>query len=174
MGTLLYGSGLRLMECLRVRVRDVDFGRHQITLRNGKRGRDRLALPSRSAERALGPQSAAASPATSSATASRRTPLEAGSNIGTVQELLGHRSVKTARIYTHVLDRRPMGVRSPVDRLQPHVARIIRPPISGRRINPARYRSKPGKRFRINNFAIGAIRPFRYTRHIDTERAVVE
>ena len=34
--TLLYGGGLRLMECLRLRVRDLDFARHQITLRSAK------------------------------------------------------------------------------------------------------------------------------------------
>jgi len=36
MANLLYGSGLRLMECLRLRVKDIDFGYHQITVREGK------------------------------------------------------------------------------------------------------------------------------------------
>jgi integron integrase len=53
MGTLLYGSGLRLMECLRLRVRDVDFARHQLSLRRGKGGADRPAILPRSAEAPL-------------------------------------------------------------------------------------------------------------------------
>jgi len=43
--------------------------------------------------------------------------LEGGYDIRTVQELLGHKGVKTTMIYTHVLNRGPAGVRSPVDGL---------------------------------------------------------
>jgi integron integrase len=40
----LYGGGLRLMECLRLRVQDVDFDRGQIMVRNGKGGKDRVTV----------------------------------------------------------------------------------------------------------------------------------
>ncbi len=43
--------------------------------------------------------------------------LESGSDIRTIQELLWHRDVKTTMIYTHVLNRGPRGVRSPLDGL---------------------------------------------------------
>jgi integron integrase len=48
MASLLYGSGLRLMECVRLRVKDVDFARHEICVRDGKGGKDRhVPLPTR-------------------------------------------------------------------------------------------------------------------------------
>lgn len=44
---LLYGTGMRLRECLRLRIQDVDFGRNEITVRGGKGGKDRrTVLPS--------------------------------------------------------------------------------------------------------------------------------
>jgi integron integrase len=44
MASLLYGSGLRLMECLRLRVKDIDFGYQQILVRDGKGNRDRFTI----------------------------------------------------------------------------------------------------------------------------------
>jgi len=41
---LLYGSGLRLMECLRLRVNDIDFSLNQILIRHGKGGKDRVTV----------------------------------------------------------------------------------------------------------------------------------
>ena len=41
---LLYGSGLRLMECVRLRVKDIDFGYARVTVRDAKSGRDRVTM----------------------------------------------------------------------------------------------------------------------------------
>ena len=43
-GVLLYGSGLRLEECVELRVKDVDFDRNQITVRRGKGQKDRTTM----------------------------------------------------------------------------------------------------------------------------------
>jgi site-specific recombinase XerD len=48
MAGLLYGSGLRLMECVRLRAKDVDFAHNQIMVRDGKGQKDRVTvLPQR-------------------------------------------------------------------------------------------------------------------------------
>ncbi len=44
MGSLLYGSGLRVLECVRLRVHDLDLGQKEITVRQGKGGRDRRTM----------------------------------------------------------------------------------------------------------------------------------
>ena len=44
MVALMYGAGLRQMECLRLRVQDLDFARHEITVRDGKGGKDRVTM----------------------------------------------------------------------------------------------------------------------------------
>jgi len=193
--TFLYGSGLRLLEALRLRIKDIDFDRQQLTIRDPKGRRDRGApLPRTSlpalelhltkvrrlyeADRAsdiAGPplpdalarkypnaalewpwqwlfpatrlghdpdthrrfrhhlhetvlQRAVRQAAANAGLTKRITChtfrhsfathlLEDGSDIRTVQELLGHREVRTTMIYTHVLQNGPLGVRSPADRL---------------------------------------------------------
>ncbi len=195
-GLLLYGSGLRVTECLMLRVKDVDVDSRQLMIRRGKTGKDRVTvLP----EAARGPlrchlekvkalhdrdlaigrgwvdlpgglnakypavgrswpwqwvfpaqrtytdaqtgrvqrhhlhesaiQRAMAKAVRGSGIGKRASChtlrhsfathlLQAGYDIRTVQELLGHRDVATTMIYTHVLNRGGRGVRSPADRLR--------------------------------------------------------
>lgn len=188
---LIYGSGLRLMEALRLRIKDMDFARKEVIVRDGKGGKDRRTMlpvalveplqaevervetflrrdridglapvqlpyalerkypqagttlgwqflfPARTpsidprsgirrrhhlhesavqrAIRRAVVQSGIAKPATSHTYRhSFATHLiESGYDIRTVQELLGHRDVRTTQIYTHVLNRGGHGVLSP-------------------------------------------------------------
>lgn len=193
--TLLYGSGLRLLECLRLRIKDVDFERAEIVVRVGKGDRDRVTMLPGVASKALrrhlrrvqlqhqedvstgagwvplpsalarkypnagqewtwqwvfpgsrvhsdpvegrhwrhhlhesSIQRAVKQAVRRSGIAKKATChtfrhsfathlLESGYDIRTVQELLGHRNVRTTMIYTHVLNRGGLGVRSPADAL---------------------------------------------------------
>ena len=192
-GQVLYGSGLRLLECLRLRVKDLDFEQGEIVVREGKGDKDRhtvlpeavklelgrhleavrrlheqdlarglgrvylphaldrklpaaagewcwqyvfpsavLSVDPRSGVRRRhhaheGAVSRAITAAVRAAGISKRATshsfrhsfathlLEAGYDIRTVQELLGHEDVATTMIYTHVLNKGGKGVKSPLD-----------------------------------------------------------
>lgn len=150
MASLLYGAGLRLRECLNLRVKDVDFGYLQILVRDGKGGKYprapyewgwKFVLPSckrsvdpatgvirrhhvyenhlirgvKEAARAAGIAKHVSGHTLRHSFATHR--LENGYDIRTVQELLGHSSVETTMIYTHVMNKGGRGVKSPLDRI---------------------------------------------------------
>src|SRR5439155_427834 len=108
MAVLLYGAGLRLLECARLRAKDLDFAGNPIVVGCGKG-------VSRRAVREAGLTKPASCHTFRHSFATHL--LEDGYDIRTVQELLGHRDVRTTMIYTHVLNRGPAGVRSPLDGL---------------------------------------------------------
>jgi integrase len=104
---LLYGTGMRLNEALSLRVKDIDFPQLQITVRDTKGNESRVTMLPESIAEELKIH-------LQSVKILHLQNLEKGYDIRTVQELLGHKDVKTTMIYTHVLNRGGKAVRSPL------------------------------------------------------------
>ncbi len=101
MAELMYGSGLRVNECMTLRVKDIDFSGGVLNVRSGKGGKDRTTLLPERLHAPLKQQLLR---------------VASGTDIRTIQLLLGHRSLQTTMIYTHVIEV-TRSVASPFDSL---------------------------------------------------------
>jgi len=115
MAQLLYGSGLRLLECIRLRVKDIDFAKNLIIIR---RHHIQPSTLQRMIKEALGKSGISKPASCHTLRHSFATHLlEAGHNIRTIQELMGHKNVNTTMIYTHVARKSYSDISSPLDKM---------------------------------------------------------
>jgi len=116
MAKLLYGCGLRLMECVRVRVQDLDMRRDprsEVTRRHVFESGLQKALKVAVNKAGITKRASCHTFRHSFATHL----LENGVNIRVVQELMGHADIKATEIYTHVMEKDIPAVSSPLDHL---------------------------------------------------------
>ena len=127
MAMLMYGSGIRLNECLSLRYKDIDLENRVLTVRQGKGDKDRYTVRrhhihsgslQKAFKRACRDAGVGAEVHLHTLRHSFATHLiESGYDIRTIQELLGHNDESTTMIYTHVSKRNRLGVVSPGDSL---------------------------------------------------------
>lgn len=100
--SLMYGSGTRVSECIRLRVGDLDFSRNSIRIHSGKGGKDRVTILPGNLKNLLSAQIR---------WIKSRHDRDLAMN-------LGHKDIKTTMIYTHVVERGAFGAISPFDSIR--------------------------------------------------------
>jgi site-specific recombinase XerD len=113
---ILYGSGLRLMEALCLRIKDVHFEKNSIVVRDGKGDKNRITMLPESLKASLQSHLTSLCALHQKDHSGATTSMPVRYRKRCVQPL-GHSDAKTTMIYTHVLNRGVVGVKSPADLL---------------------------------------------------------